>query len=305
MRGLVLLLLGAALVKVTLLGWQAVEHWTFVRPRVVESSRAGPPIPVPDPLLQQAVDQAAAGGSGSVAVFVLDLSSGASAARAPDQPFPAASLFKLPLLVEVLKQERLGRVSPQQRLTIKPEHWTDGAGVLQAQVGQSYTVAELTDAMIVHSDNIAARVLLDLVGVESVNQTLAAMGLKQTRLAPLNAGSGSDPPEHVISARDAATLLAVIATGGLVDASTSEQALRLLESKQDHAWLADELPWWAKLAHKWGDLPGARHDAGIVYTPRGRYVIAVLTQNKPPDEAAATIARVSRAAFDRLGADTP
>ena len=38
----------------------------------------------------------------------------------------------------------------------------------------------------------------------------------------------------------------------------------------------------------------------IVYTPRGRYVIAVLTQDVPADEASRLIAHVSRVVFDRL-----
>src|SRR5205085_2316095 len=131
---------------------------------------------------------------------------------------------------------------------------------------------------------------------------IGADGLPNTPMEPRQVQQG-DRQEHMTSVRDRGTLLGLIAQGGLVDAQTSAQALRLLEEKQEYAWLEDGLPWWAKLAHKWGDLPGARHDAGIVYTPRGRYAIAVLTQNKAPGEAAAAIGRVSRATFERLGAE--
>ena len=81
----------------------------------------------------------------------------------------------------------------------------------------------------------------------------------------------------------------------------SEDALRLLEQPQAHTWLAESLPWWVKVAHKWGDLPQARNDVGIVFTPRGNYVVAVLTQDDLPDEAASIIARTSRATYDYLG----
>jgi len=253
--------------------------------------------------LQRALDGALAGDSGEVGAYVWDLGSGASAATREAEPFEAASLFKVPVLVEVLKQERLGRLAPDQQLTVKPEHWADGAGVLQAQVGKRFSVAELTEAMIVQSDNIAARVLMDAVGVDSVNATMLALGLTDTRLAPLAADRGDGHSLHRTSARDMAQLLALIGSGGLVDAPTSEQALRLLERKQANAWLATGLPWWAKLAHKWGELPDARHDAGIVYTPRSRYVVVVLTHGMPPAAAADAIAGVSRAAFDQLGAD--
>ena len=75
-----------------------------------------------------------------------------------------------------------------------------------------------------------------------------------------------------------------------------------LELKQSVAWLADGLPFWVKVAHKWGDLPEARHDAGVVFTPRGSYVVAVLTEGAQPDEAAALIARASRIGYDNLAA---
>jgi beta-lactamase class A len=300
--GLLVLLLGAALWKVGALGWDAARHWAFTRPHLADGQANPPPTPRPELELQAAVDAAAARGSGTVGAYVWDLSNGASAELEPDRPFPAASLVKLPVLVEVLRQERVGRLDANEQLEIKQRHWADGAGVLQAQVGRSYSVARLTELMIGESDNIAARVLMDRVGVDNINETVTALGLTQTRVQPL-ADDGGERAPHVTSARDMGTLLGVIASGGLVDASTSEQALRHLEGKQANAWLADGLPWWAKLAHKWGDLPQARHDAGIVYTPRGRYVVVVLTEGKRPDDAADTIARVSRAAFDRLGAE--
>ena len=54
--------------------------------------------------------------------------------------------------------------------------------------------------------------------------------------------------------------------------------------------------------HKWGDLPCARRDAGIVYTTRGSYAIAVLTENSPADDSARAIARASRLTYDYLAA---
>jgi len=38
-----------------------------------------------------------------------------------------------------------------------------------------------------------------------------------------------------------------------------------------------------------------------VFTPRGSYVVAVLTEDAMPDESASLIARTSRMAYDYLG----
>jgi beta-lactamase class A len=103
------------------------------------------------------------------------------------------------------------------------------------------------------------------------------------------------------TARDTATLLSIVASGQLIDPTVSEDALRLLEQPQAHTWLAESLPWWVKVAHKWGDLPDARHDAGIVFTPRGTFVSVVLTADAPPEEAERAIARTAQAAYEYLG----
>jgi beta-lactamase class A len=234
---------------------------------------------------------------GRFAASMLDVQSGASAEVDAERAYPAASLFKLPILIAVLAEEDAGRLDPDRLLQIREADWTDGSGVLQARVGDSLSVRELTRLMIQESDNIAALVLLDVVGVPSVNALMGRLGLQSTRLIDHRVGEDGD---HTTSAADMARLLRLISSGGAVSTQVSEQALRQLELKQTVSWLGDGLPFWVKVAHKWGDLPDARNDAGIVFTPRGTYVAVVLTEGAEPDEAAGAISRASRLMYARL-----
>jgi len=238
---------------------------------------------------------------GSLSAAAIDLQTGASAEIDGARPLLAASLFKLPILLQVLAEEDAGRLDANQLVEIRPEDWTDGSGVLQARVGDRLSVRELTRLMIQESDNIAALVLLDEVGVADTNATAARLGLTDTHLVDRRAGEDGD---HTTSARDMAHLMLGLASGEVVNQRVSERALGLLEAKQSVNWLGDDLPFWVKVAHKWGDLPEARNDAGVVFAPRGSYAIAVLTDGAPPDEAAAAIARVSRTVYDFLGASS-
>ncbi len=291
-----MLLLAAAIVSLgpdTLR--ELVSGLTFARP---PAASMAPPVLHAEPALQARLDALGVSvGGGSLGMAVVDLRSGATAGVDAARAYPAASLFKVPILLEVLTEVEAGRLDPERRVEIRPEDWTDGSGVLQARVGDELAVRELTQLMIQDSDNIAALVLLDVVGVGNVNALAERLGLPATRLVDHRAGEAGD---HTTSASDMTHLLVGLASGQLVSARVAEQALRLLELKQSVSWLGDDLPFWVKVAHKWGDLPYARHDAGIVYTPRGSYAIAVLTENGPPDEAAAAIARASRAAYDYL-----
>jgi len=141
-------------------------------------------------------------------------------------------------------------------------------------------------------------VLLDAVGVGRTNTTADQLGLHSTRLIDHR---GGDTGDHRTSPADMAHLLVGLASGQVINQHVSDRTLALLELKQSVSWLTDGLPFWVKVAHKWGDLPRARNDAGVVFTPRGSYVVVVLTDGGQPDESAALIARASRVGYDSLG----
>jgi beta-lactamase class A len=277
--------------RVLLSAGEPLRGLTFTRPPVTSFV---PPEARPDLDLQARVASATTVAAGSVGAVVIDLDTGRTASVQPRRPFPAASLFKLPILAEALRQG----LDPNARLEVRPEDWADGSGVLQARVGERLAVRELLRLMVQESDNIAALVLLDALGVEAVNSTMERLGLGGTRLRDHRQG---EPGEHVTTPADMARLLELIVSGRLASPTTSEQALALLELRQANAWLAEDLPWWVKIAHKWGDVPGARNDAGLVFSPRGSFVSVVLTEGVPPDQARRAIARTAAAAYDVLG----
>ena len=291
------------------LGWKLVEARTetqqleaFERPDLLAEPAPAFGAPFHDQQLAELL-RAQVPTVGTVGLYVKNLTTGAEANVNGDRVFPAASLYKLPIMAEVTRQIRLRRLAADQELAVSREHWVPGSGVLQARVGERLPVRELLRLLVVESDNIAAMMLLDLVGLENVNQTMASLGLRGTRLLDYRAPNAyAGPGPYVTTAADMGMLLDVMASGRLVDAEGSESALRLLEKKQASAWLAEGLPWWAKVAHKWGDIPGARHDAGIVFTPRGEYVIVVLTEGLDARGSGGYIRDVSRAVFDYFAA---
>ena len=294
-RALIALFLFVLLWKLAGTSVETLRSATFRRPEIGARPVTPAPPSTPDRGLEAALREVAAG-PGTVSVAVRNLTTGARADVSADRPMPAASLFKLPILVEVFKQNRLRRFNMDDQQIISRDHWTDGSGVLQARIGERLPVRELVRLMIVESDNVAALVLIDLVGVENINQTATSMGLRSTGIQDRRDPRGP----HTTSASDMATLLETVASGRLVDPATSEEVVRLLEQKQANSWLEGGLPWWAKLAHKWGELPGVRHDAGIVFTPQGTFVVVVMTEGVDNDSSAEAISRVSRVTFEHF-----
>jgi hypothetical protein len=77
--------------------------------------------------------------------------------------------------------------------------------------------------------------------------------------------------------------------------------LDLLAAQQHADRLPAPLPLGVRVAHKTGELPNLRHDAGIVYAPSGAYVFVAMVQDAPGEAAARdAIVDLSRAAYDAL-----
>jgi beta-lactamase class A len=211
--------------------------------------------------------------SGWVGVFVRNLTTGAEASINPNRVFPAASLYKLPIMVETVRQIRMGRLSPDQLIVIQRAHKVPGSGVLQSRIGESVPIREILRLLIAESDNVAAMILLDLTG----------------------AYDGVGP--YATSPADMGLLMDTIGTNRLVDKEASEEALKLLGQKQASDLLGEELPFNVKVAHKWGEIPGARHEAGLVFTPKFTYVVVIMTENVDPVLSPSYISALSKSIY--------
>src|SRR5207253_1497441 len=83
--------------------------------------------------------------------------------------------------------------------------------------------------------------------------------------------------------------------------AASERMLDLLSRQQHNDRLPVPLPLNIRLAHKTGELPKLRHDAGIVQAPGGAYVVVVMDEDAPTEaEARAAIVDISQAVYAAL-----
>ncbi len=112
-------------------------------------------------------------------MYVKDLGSGAEYGHNALTPAYLASTIKIAVMLEVLHQIDVGRLTLEDAVTFGASDLRDGAGpVKNAVPGSTFTVAFLLDAMIGDSDNAATDLLLRLVGLENVNAHLAGRGLQ-------------------------------------------------------------------------------------------------------------------------------
>lgn len=221
---------------------------------------------------------------GDFAVVARDLRTGAGVEINGDQLFYAASIFKLFVMYEVFHQESLKQLSLSDSLVMSPYYDSFGLGPRATDLCQNLTVQQALNAMMSVSDNAAAVLLQDLVGAGNINNSLAALGLTQSRL------ESEDLP---LTARDTALLLEIIGAGEGVSRVASEQMVSLLTTEQVDNGLRSGVPEDIAVAHKTGIWPTARHDVGLVFAPSSTYLVVILSVNGD----VALISRLSEAIF--------
>jgi len=114
---------------------------------------------------------------GRVGVAARDLRSGAEVMLHAHEPYPLASVFKIPVMVEVLRRADAGDLSLDEEIELREEDKSPGGILLHLHDGLRLTVRDLLYFMITQSDNIATDLLWRRVGLESVNRTMHALGL--------------------------------------------------------------------------------------------------------------------------------
>ncbi len=125
---------------------------------------------------------------GTVGVSALHLESGTGASLNGHTRFPMASVFKLPLAIELLVRVDRGALRLDQGVSLGPADIRPGGGPRtiadRAPAGGiTLTIGELLEAMLVESDNTAADALLPLAGGPAVvTAQLDAVGLSDIRI---------------------------------------------------------------------------------------------------------------------------
>ena len=258
--------------------------------------------------LKQTVEEEDRHLNGVLGVAILDLTSGQQILVHPDDVFPQASSIKIAVLAELYRQVEQGKVKLTDLYTVQqadnvPDSWIFNGltpGVTRL------TLRDLATMMIAVSDNSATNVLTDRLGMDNVNQLLASLGLKNTRLRRkmMDIAAAREGRENISTPREMMTLLAALHQGKVLNQELTAQFFAMLATPKESP-IRHAVPEAVQSADKPGELEAVRADSGVVLVPNRPFVIAVMTTYlKDEDAGNAAIRRIAAAAydyFDRLG----
>jgi beta-lactamase class A len=180
----------------------------------------------------------------------------------------------------------------------------DADSEVHAAIGKTMRVSELALHMIATSSNLATNLLLDLIGLETVQGAIDQFGL--TGLDVRRGVEDEKAFEHGIVNRVTANglvgLLRLIAEERAYTPELSREMLGILHQQEFKKGIPARLPRDVRVAHKTGDISTVAHDAGVVYAPgRKPYVIAILTEwSADAGGRSTTIASISHAVYEAL-----
>lgn len=200
-----------------------------------------------------------------------------------DRPVKTASIIKLPILIHAALLVESGQLSWDQRLPLTGSR-SPGMGILKIlDDGLQPTLRDVAVLMTVISDNTATNMLIDLLGIDQINQRIQELGMTNTRLnrkvfAP-------NTPEclpwglGVTTARDVVHVLTQISTGQIGNTETSQFLQETLAKQQDRVGFPRGLPAGWSYAGKTGSDDDLRNDCAILTSPAGQqYVCACFVQ---------------------------
>lgn len=260
---------------------------------------------------QAKLEAIAASVRGDFGVVVEDLRGEHRFAVNENGVFPQASAIKIPILMELLRQAHVGKLDLETRLTIDAASKTPGSGVLfeLSDGGSELSLADLAVVMIVLSDNTATNLLIDAVGMDAVNATMASLGLEQTRLRRrmMDTAAADRGEENTSSPAEAARIMRLLAEGKFIDRGLCDRALAILRKPKRGA-VGASLPAEIAVAFKPGAIPGVATEWALVELKNRPYIVAVMGNFGNDAELEGSLRDVGAVAYDffrRIAVATP
>lgn len=215
---------------------------------------------------------------------------------------PAASTIKIYVMVEAYNQVNNGRINLNDTISLNDSMKVQGSGKLQYEPsGTKLRIEELINLMMVESDNTAANIMIDKLGMDNINSTIKALGGKDTELnrKMMDLDALNKGIDNYTSTDDLALILNKLYNGQAINSKYDNKMLDIMKGHQLKSKIPNKLPEGTIVAHKSGEMGGIENDAAIVYTDKGAYILCILTDNGTSEEQVIAISDISREIYNQ------
>lgn len=234
-------------------------------------------------------------------IYFRDLNNGPWFGINEHATFAPASLLKIPVLIAYYKSEEDKPGIFDKKITYTKTDvpiLTQNFSKPVVEEGKTYTIRELIDDMIVHSDNAATVLLDEYIGDDYVNGVTQDLGVETSK--------GDSPTIDYITVRGYASLYRRLYNASYLTRKDSNDALQLLSGTDFAKGIRGGIPKNVKAAQKYGERSyqntNQLHDCGIVYYPNHPYLLCIMTRGDDYNYLASFISTISKKIYDGVKA---
>ena len=213
----------------------------------------------------------------------------------------SASVIKIYIMIEAYNQIKNGKIYLSDVVTLKNDMKAEGSGIILNQPeGTKYTVQELIDLMMLKSDNTAANIIIDMIGMNKINDRIKALGCINTELnrKMMDQNAINTGIENYTSVEDLCLTFTKLYNSQCIDDEYDKYMLDLMKKNEAKSKIPNKLPNGVEVANKSGEYTGVQNDAGIVFTDKGAYVICVTTEKGNEENQVNAISDISKEIYD-------
>ena len=234
-------------------------------------------------------------------VYYRDLNNGPWFFINDDLYFTPASLLKVPVMITYFKMAETNPEILKQTLTLTTAYsnitnhiFSDE--VTEIQVGQSYTILELIESMIINSDNYATVLLQENIDTELQAKVYSDFDIRLP--------NDTNSREPFLTTQAYASFLRVLYNATYLNKQYSEMALEILSRNKFKLGIKAGVADNVKVSNKYGIFDknailneGMQlHDCGIVYDTK-TYVICIMTHGHDYTAMTKLIENITRVIF--------
>ena len=213
--------------------------------------------------------------------------------------------MKLPIAVLVSKYVEKGNATFLDKIKIEEKDKVYGTGILHEFTDREYTIFELLVAMLIQSDNTAANKLISIVGIDTINEDINAMGLKNTHLNRKTSDekAANNGIENITSALDLSKIWKHLYNATFLTEKDSTMLIDILQRQQMKNKLALYIPDDLKyeISSKTGDKAGVENDTALIHVKKGTFALTVLSMGIPNSVyGTVTLAKAGKMMYDNI-----
>lgn len=229
------------------------------------------------------------------AVYFRELNGGPWFGINEDTLFVPGSLLKVPLIMSIYAKAEDDPSVLNNKILFEggaapaTEHYTSA----EIKMGKMYSVEDLVKAVLIHSDNNAALLLVQLISQGELDASYEHLGIQIPKL-------GQD---YTMAVRTYASFFRILFNATYLNREHSEQLLNFLSQATFDKGIVAGVPQGITVAHKFGERAYGEgsavqlHDCGIVYKPTQPYLLCVMMRGNDFDVLAKNIQEVSKLVY--------